>query len=407
MTKQIKLSLSKHALQVLEDDFNCYKSIFQRNFGSTCVKLSTFRLRLIKILLNEKNLIDEIFKEFYINDYRKLDFTSYENGALPSNDLNSILNRLESLVNKETGDTIDTTVEEIQMNYLKDNYIVTREVRNIINVNKDLPKTELINKLLCKITRTPQSYIRYYIEYYCSLPAAKREMFFCKNVLDGINNAISKNIMIKLSTYLPFLTECYMVTPYKILPNFTNTHYYLVAKLIETTPRKDKTIKENTKRDVDYPELSSKKIFTVRISEMRIDSVHAENKLTNDEKLQIDKIVSTEHIAYATYENVKIKIRFPEKSVKTFHSDSYGRPKYKFLEPDPKKANKVNKPEYYEYELSCPLFQAKEYFSVFDKPFEISLHNQSGIHLYELIQQRIKDKYKGFEKNINDLLIEQ
>ncbi|MFI3330034.1 MAG: hypothetical protein R3Y05_06100 [bacterium] len=376
---RISISISSFVTTILEDDIVCFGKL-SHHLNQTRSSSTFFSYILDLLLKNTKDLLDLIFDEFHI-DYNNINDPKMH--MLLEIQHKNIIKRLHSLTNSKNTTKINISLKNASISNIENKYkkeffyptnskfINSKEI--IVSENEALKE---INDILKKIIKSPNSYIRFYMEYYSTLNYAERELIHCYENHNKLRMICDKdNNMISLTTKLNFLDGRYDIAPYKIICNSTNTHYYLIGKLISCR-------NHNKNNEPNTPNLASHKFFSVRIAEIEsIKEYETSEYISSEDKEIFDELITCKHIAYSSYENISISIKFPEKSLKKFHSEPYGRPKFKVENKDEDNMTI--------YVIECPMLQAVEYFSKFIQRYEI-IKDEIGIKFDNALNERFE-----------------
>lgn len=167
--------------------------------------------------------------------------------------------------------------------------------------------------------RHPNKYFRAVIEEFCNLPLIKRIEIIKKDVFAFIESAIKEKYII----YIPNPENSenpYVVYPYKICANTTNTQKYLVCY--------SRKMNENE---------ADKKIASFSIARLNISENNTREetfKLSNEELKYIENIIQTEPVDYIIGESQTIKVRLTKKGKAIYRSRLYMRPHRENIDSD-------------------------------------------------------------------------
>lgn len=208
------------------------------------------------------------------------------------------------------------------------------------------------------------------LKYYCSLSSAKRERIFFLDIHMKLEKNIANKEYIKIKSSLDFLPHSYKIIPFAIKENETHSHYYLLSQLVK--------VDENTNIVADeIPKLNNDGLFTVRVCSIKSNDFLGKEEIESHKLEEFYRLLDKSHIAYVKYEKISIHIEFDEKSLKEFHTSSYGRPYFKVK-------NKNT------YKLECPLLQVFTYLISFKGNYKIIDNEELKIKLKNHYEKKLK-----------------
>lgn len=194
-------------------------------------------------------------------------------------------------------------------------------------------------------------YLKAIYEQYATLPTYIREQIFFKDTIDEINNAIiiGKKLRISLLAKTNKLSEIsqfrYLVKPYAIRQDRTNTFNYLIGYSVK--------LNENNEP------VSNERISSFRIS--RIDNLKlvSTSFISKEKKLEIEKTIKEKGVQFMAGDLTDITVLFTDKGFDDFNRQSYMRPRF---------YDKIDKNTYI---FHCTEFQAINYFLKFGMDAQI------------------------------------
>ncbi len=337
-----RVNLSEYASLIIKDDI--------RNFYS----------------LSDKEIPNEFFNTIFINFYkeanasisRRLDDKKQELEDLYSNtklDKKTISDLIKKQQNKERESLLNKIYK-----YGKSSY------QPIIRLNT-LSKTIIKDCSEDEHYLSIPSYLKAIYEEYALLPAYERERIFFYDKYKTIDDTIKLNAQVtdesKRQCLKVTLAEkhqenntkkarVFFVSPYKILPNITNSYNYLVGCALE----KDSKL---TKKD------STINSFRIsNITDIRTESTTPSNHpgyISKEKQNEIESLIKERRVDFITGDTIKVVVRFSNKGLDYLKRQIYMRPNNYEIIDDNKNI----------YAFNCTKLQAISYFFKFGWDVEI------------------------------------
>ena len=340
LDKEVKerINLSEYATLIINDDI--------RNFYS------------LKEKENKTEFYNIIFKNFYKDADASISLRLNEKKQeleefYSSKDLKLDTKTINILINKQLEKEKETIMDKIKKYGKSSNQPIIR----INNSNKKIFKDSVED---IYYEGSIARYIKAIFEEYALKPVYEREKIFFYDTYEYIDSMIKHNaqatidcrecLEIKLASKHQNETKInqrtYYVSPYKILPNKTNTYNYLIGYSLEKGSNKSK--KESV-------------IASFRISNIKeIDKSSTKYSdrpgyISKEKEKEIEQSITKRGVDFLAGEVEEIKVQFSPKGIDYLKRHIYMRPNnYKISEDN----NRI-------YIFSCTRMQAIAYFFKF------------------------------------------
>ncbi len=280
---KIRISLSDKALITLTDDMN----IFSES------KLSRFM-----------NIIFENFRSeakssiFSYLEQRKIELDNLFVSVELDND--STENMKNQLLKKEENELLT----------IKEKYSKNRSNSRLYHINKDNIDFLVNNCNENLFFSSPGLYMKCVIEEYCSLPFIKRERIYQKKIYDKIEYACKEQLILKITTPYQGKQQVFIVYPYKIVSDPSDTQEYLTCySQKDTDNAKDKVLAS----------FSMARLTTVSVLKSKFH-------LTIKEISYINENITKYSSAYLLGKPEEIHVRLTEKGKRSYQTRLYSRP---------------------------------------------------------------------------------
>ena len=319
---KIRIALSDKALITITDDMNIFSetkisgfinTIFE-NFRSEATSSTSLYLERYGIEID--NLLSSLDLD---NDYKEV---------LKENLLDNEHKNLITIVKKYKQNKSNNRLYHINKDNV--NFLITTNFHN--NYQKEI------------FNNSPGLYMKCVIEEYCSLPFIKRERIYQKKFYDDIKKACKESLILKLTTLYQGKPQTFVVYPYKIVSDPSDTQEYLACY-----SRKD------TEKDKD------KVLASFAIARLIDITVLKSTFYLNAKEISyINDSITKYSSAYLLGKPEEIHVRLTEKGKKLYQNKLYSRP-----------TRNVNLSYDDVYVFFCSEHQIFNYFFPFGKDAEI------------------------------------
>lgn len=213
---KIRISLSDKALITITDDMNIFSESNISRFINTIFEdfRSEAKSSVFTYLEQRKLKLDNLFASLDLDD------SSKEN--IKKQLLQKEKEELLTTINKYSQHKTNSRLYHINKNNI--DFLIN-------SCNEDI------------FFRSPSLYMKCVIEEYCSLPFIKREQIYQKEIYDKIEHACNENLILKITTPYQGKQQLFIVYPYKIVSDPSDTQEYLTCYSRKNTDNeKDKVL---------------------------------------------------------------------------------------------------------------------------------------------------------------------